>query len=131
MRLGELAEGRPDEHVAELFEQNGWRVEREPSSAERYQPDLIARKGDDIYVVEIKSISQGRADRAIPLLSQAILQAQKYASARNIKPLAVLYVRSDSSPSLLKHLAHFVEAFAPEVAFGVIAQDGGRIFHGP
>jgi hypothetical protein len=131
MRLGEAPEGRPEEHVAELFEQSGWHVEREVPSADRYQPDLIARKGDDLYVVEIKSISQGRADRAIPLLSQAILQAQRYASSRNIKPLAVLYLRSDSSPSLLKHLARFVEAFAPDVAFGVIAQDGGRIFHGP
>ncbi len=45
------------------------------------------------YAVEVKSLSEGRTDRVIPLLSQAILQAQRYAAERKgAKPKAVLYV---------------------------------------
>ena len=44
-------------------------------------------------VVEVKAASEGRSDRVIPLLSQAILQAQAYSRVMNkVRPLAVVMV---------------------------------------
>ena len=58
--------------LIELFEAHGWDVDRSPA---RTSPDLVIRRGAQCLVVEIKSLAEGRPDRVIPMLSQAILQA--------------------------------------------------------
>lgn len=115
--------------VADLFEANGWDVDRSPEDGWK-QPDLIVRRGLQRFVVEIKALAEGRTDRVIPLLSQAILQAQaKALDADNAQPLAVISVEK-ASQSLSKQIGSFVEQYAPNVAIGLVSKNGLRYFRG-
>lgn len=116
-------------HVANFLGGRGWEIQVAPPGAAG-GADLRIRRGEQHYVVEIKSLAEGRPDRVIPLLSQAILQAQTYAAnENNTKPLAVVYVEH-ASPSLLAHVKSFSERYAPEVAVGIISADGLHYFQG-
>ncbi len=115
--------------VADLFEASGWEVNRLPKGS-RTDPDLIVRRGIQHFVVEIKALAEGRADRVIPLLSQAILQAQAQAiDAGNAQPLAVIFVEN-ASQSLSKQVGSFAEQYAPNVAVGLVSRRGLRYFQG-
>lgn len=115
--------------VADLFESHGWEVLA--SSAEKNRcPDLIVQRGTQCFVIEIKALAEGRADRVIPLLSQSILVAQ--ANTRDVgcgQPLAVICVEN-ASQSLLKQVSLFFERYAPNVAVGIISEHGLRYFQG-
>ncbi len=116
--------------VADLFEKNGWAVEREPQRAGSSRPDLAIRKGKYVYVVEVKAASEARSDRVIPLLSQAILQAQAYArEMKEAHPLAVVMV-GDVSQSLISRVRRFSERYAPGIAVGVVSKGGASLFIG-
>lgn len=120
---------RAEEHVALLFKANGWKVQREPVVGP-YQADLLLKRGREVYLVEVKALSEGRPDRVIPLLSKAILQAQAYARENGkARPLAVVYVR-DASSSLFKQVREFSKHFAPDVAVGVVSEGGAQHFWG-
>ncbi len=94
------------------------------------RPDLLVRKGRHAYVVELKAASEGRSDRVIPLLSQAILQAQAYARGiKGVRPLAVVVV-GDASESLFERVRRFSENYAPGLAVGVVSKSGARFFLG-
>ena len=74
--------------VHQLFVDAGWAVD----AGRRFgdlQPELVARRGDAAYAVEIKAAVEGRSDRLVPLLAQAVLQAQRVAG-QNAAPLAVV-----------------------------------------
>ncbi|UCV23819.1 restriction endonuclease [Ferribacterium limneticum] len=115
--------------VANLFEANGWDVDRSPKYGNR-RLDLLVRRGPQRFAVEIKALAEGRADRVIPLLSQAILQAQANAlDAGNAQPLAVISVEN-ASQSLSKQVGSFVEQYAPNVAVGLVSKNGLRYFRG-
>ena len=115
--------------VADLFEAHGWYVDRAPAHGVN-QPDLVVKKGEQCFVVELKALAEGRADRVIPMLSQAILQAQAYAlDAGNAQPLAVIAVER-ASESLSKQFGAFVERYAPSVAAGLVSSSGLRYFKG-
>lgn len=115
--------------VAHLFEANGWDVDRSPKYGNK-RPDLLVRRGPQRFAVEIKALAEGRADRVIPLLSQAILQAQANAlDAGNAQPLAVISVEN-ASQSLSKQVGSFVEQYAPNVAVGLVSKNGLRYFRG-
>lgn len=114
--------------VAKLFESNGWSVHS--TDGRNPRQNLIIQKDDQRLVVEIKAPSEGRADRVIPLLSQAILEAQANAlDAGNAHPLAVICVEQASS-SLLKQICSFAERYAPNVPVGVVSANGLRHFLG-
>ncbi len=76
--------------VANLF-RHGWRVKKEHSLADK-GVDLVAARGNERYIIELKAASEGRPDRLVPLLSQAILQARAYPRAfpEPAAPLAVV-----------------------------------------
>lgn len=113
--------------VARHFESKQWTVRR-ASGDGPLQPDLVIKKGRRSYVVEVKSLSESRADRVIPLLSQAILQAQAISrESGRAKPLAVVYVGA-VSPALLAQVEKFVEIFAPDSAIGVVAEGAATFF---
>lgn len=115
--------------VADLFQANGWDIDHSPEYGWK-RPDLIVRRGPHVYVVEIKAPAEGRPDRVIPLLSQAILQAQANAlDAGNAQPLAVISVEK-ASQSLSKQVGSFVEQYAPHVAVGLVSKNGLRYFRG-
>jgi hypothetical protein len=115
--------------VAELFQEAGWQVEVQPKLGV-HRPDLLVRKGKHAYVVEIKTASEGRRDRVVPLLSEAILRAKAYARAKpGLKPLAIVSA-SDLPERLLDQLGAFAREYAPDVAIGVVGWDGARRFVG-
>ena len=114
--------------VAERFQRHGWTVEVEPRQA-GVDPDLLISKGAAIYVVEIKSLRESRTDRAIPLLSQAILQAVRYGQTLKAKPMAVL-IAPRISESMVEKAIAFAQAFAPGVAIGLVAENQGAHFIG-
>ena len=58
----------------------GWKVIAEPMVG-RDKADALISKGKYRYVVEIKTASEGRRDRLVASLSQAILQARSFASS--------------------------------------------------
>lgn len=108
----------------------GWRVRLHPAAGDM-QADLVVKSGEKQYVIEVKSASEGRGDRLIPLLSQAILQAQAFARRfpGPAAPLAIVAARR-MSESVAEHLKQFAEKHAPDVAFGVIDAEGFRSFVG-
>lgn len=115
--------------VARLFESNGWEIQASPAERSR-RPDLIIQRGAQRFVVEIKALAEGRADRVIPLLSQSILVAQANAlDEGNAQPLAVICVEN-ASPSLLNQVNSFAERYAPNVPVGIVSESGLRHFQG-
>lgn len=114
--------------VADLFRAHGWRVDHE-SGGGPPQPDLIAEKGSLRYAIELKSVGEGRPDRALALLSQAILQARRHAADLAMRPLAVLHVAHAAS-SLHKKIEQFHRDYAADIAIGLISEAGGSLFIG-
>lgn len=123
-----FSEALAENLLAVAFRHAGWRVEKEPRS----RLDLLVRKDDLVYAVEIKRASEGRPDRLIPLISQAILQAQ--AASRElggqVSPLAAVYAPRISE-SAAAQIRQFAVENAPGVAVGVFDEEGFRSFAGP
>jgi hypothetical protein len=115
--------------LADLFRRARWRV-REQFPADR-GADLIADSGEKKFIVELKRSPEGRRDRLVPLLSQAILQAQ--AAARQFSepviPLAVVASRRIPE-SVAAEIKQFALSHAPDVGIGLIDSEGFRVFHG-
>lgn len=79
------------------------------------------------YTAEVKSLSEGRSDRVIPLLSQAILQAQRYAvELKGTKPMAVLYVEQ-APESMFRKVIDFMDAYRPSAAIAIVTADGAGL----
>lgn len=116
------------QQVAGLFESMDWKVlASEPGST---GPDLVVRRRGKRYWVVLKATSEGRADRVIPLLSQAVLEARAYAlQSRGSIPLAVVHV--DHAPrALVANVMAFAQEFAAEVAVGIVSAEGVSEFRG-
>jgi hypothetical protein len=117
--------------LADHFRQDGWRVRVSPSVGGR-SADLAVSRGGLRYIVEMKVSSEGRRDRLIPLLSQAILQARAIANASSepTVPLAII-AAPVISPSIAEGLMRFLADVAPDAAAGIIDRDGYLRFVGP
>jgi hypothetical protein len=116
--------------VGDLFRRAGWRIVRQPEG-QGHQADLIVDSGEREYVIECKRSSEGRRDRLIPLLSQAILEvrAAKLQLSKSSVPVAV--VAADRISSLVaEQLKGFARQHAPDVAVGIIDLEGFRAFQG-
>src|SRR5258708_15899990 len=89
---------------AGLFGSNGWEGKVHPSLGNQ-QADLIVAQNGFHYIVELKTASEGRRDRLVPLLAQAVLQAHALtkASPEPAFPLAVI-AAPVISPSVIIHL---------------------------
>ncbi len=123
--------GAEFEHLlAEIFRRAGWRVDRQPKHGDSRR-DLVAHHGHKKYVIEVKVSSEGRRDRAVPLISQAILEAQE--AARRLPggaiPVAVI-AANHISDSLAEQVKRFAAQNAPNVGIGVIDAGGFRSFAG-
>lgn len=112
--------------LAGVFADHAWCVKLEPDVP---GPDLLASKGHQRYAVELKVSAEARADRVIPLLSQAILQATRYAAESGAMPLAVVQVGRLTN-ALRERAGRFHSDYAPHSAIGLIGEDGGRWFKG-
>ena len=110
--------------LASFFEQVGAKyTETEQAAAGPAMDGEIVKDGVR-YTVEVKSLSEGRTDRVIPLLSQAILQAQRYAAEiQGARPMAVLYVERAPEP-MFKKVLGFMDAYRPKAAIAIITPEG-------
>jgi len=116
--------------LAKALQKAGWHVEQPPVSADR-GADIIARQGKKIYVFELKASSEARKDRAIPLISQAILEAQRGAAQVSDRAIPVAVLASTYvSDSLAEDVRGFALRNAPDVGVGVIDAGGFRRFMG-
>lgn len=117
--------------LAEVFRKAGWRVRR-PSSVGDMGMDLVLDANGKRYVVQLKVSSEGRRDRLIPLLSQAILQARAFAQhfPQPAVPIAVVAAKHIPA-SVAEQIKQFAVRYAPEVGVGVIDLEGLRAFVGP
>jgi hypothetical protein len=118
-------------HVANLFRRAGWKVRRPP---ERPGPrgDLLLQRGPHSYVAEIKSASESRPDRLIPLLAQAVLQAQAAARRQPEMGAPLAIVGTDRvSEKLVREAEGFARSYAPDVSVGLVTLDGFQWFQGP
>jgi hypothetical protein len=119
-----------DNLLTKTLRKAGWHVKQSPRSADN-GADIVARNGKNIYVFQLKALSESRKDRAIPLISQAILEAQ-IAAARitgSATPVAVL-ASDHVSDSLSEHVKDFALRNAPDVGVGIIDAGGFRRFAG-
>ncbi len=116
--------------VADVFRRNGWKVIRRPKLKNRHG-DLLVRRGDALYLAAVKAAAEGRRDRIIPMLSQAILQAQAAAaqSEERATPLAVVGANRIAG-QVWEASRRFAAEFAPKVAIGLIDLEGFRAFAG-
>jgi hypothetical protein len=122
-------EGEFESLLAALFRRAGWRV-REQSPADR-GADLIVDSDDRKFIVELKRSAEARRDRLIPLLSQAILQAQVAARQFSESAVPVAIVASRHIPeSVAGQVKKFALSYAPNVGIGVIDSEGFRVFEG-
>lgn len=114
--------------LVSAFRQAGLRVKRTGTAADD-GADLVFEKDGERYCVQLKVSSEGRTDRLIPLLSQAILEAAAHAKASRAKPVVVVAARR-IRPSVACQIQEFSKRYAPEVGVGVIDADGLRSFVG-
>ncbi len=126
--LGRAAEF---EHLlAEILRQAGWRVDRQPKVAGS-QYDLVAKHAGRKYIIELKVSSEGRKDRAVPLISQAILEVQSAARRFPEATIPVAVIAADHiSNSVAEQVKRFAIQNAPNVGIGIIDAGGFRSFVG-
>ncbi len=111
--------------LAETFRKGGWQVRAATEGAERTL--TLRRKGVE-YAALVKSASEGRGDRLVPLFAQAVLQAAHAAGGKAV-PLAIVSAPRISRRAAAQILA-FAERYAPDTAAGVIDHHGFAAFRG-
>jgi len=116
--------------LADAFRRARWRVHRQ-ARVGALRPDLVVEVDGKRYLVELKQVSEGRGDRLIPLLAQAVLQAQAMARqvAGGTVPVAVVAAEYVPS-SVAEQVKQFGAEFAPDAGVGVIDSYGLRAFAG-
>lgn len=114
--------------LADALRRGGWRIIREPRLGD-VQPDLVFARGDRVFIAELKRSSEGRRDRLIPLISQAILQAQGLAKnyPGRVVPVAIV-AAPRVAVSVADEIKRFAVEHAPDVVVGVMDAEGFRAF---
>lgn len=116
--------------LVDLFRQDGWGVERGAPFLDQ-GANLTISRGSLRYIVAFKVSSEGRRDRVVALLSQAILQARAAARALSDQAVPLAVVAAPSIPrSAADALASFLSEVAPEDAVGIFDREGFRRFVG-
>jgi hypothetical protein len=121
--------GQFENLLADVFRKAGWRVRRFSSAARDAGADIVLIQDGNKYVVELKVSSEGRRDRLIPLLSQAVLQARASAKSSEdpASPMAVVAAKYIPA-SVAAQVQGFAKRYAPDVETGVIDAEGLRAF---
>jgi len=115
--------------LLDLFRRAGWSIYDKPPAVG--QDNVVVNSGGKKYVIEVKRSAEGRRDRLVPLLSQAILQAQAAARHFSNSAIPVAVVASPHiSDSVAAQVQQFALRHAPNVGIGVMDSEGLRVFHG-
>jgi len=117
--------------LADAFRRAGWKMTIRQLVHDQIA-DLAVANRKHRYAVEFKAASEGRGDRLIPLLAQAILEvrAKTCLLDKAVKPLAVVGAPRISI-SVEEEAKSFAGLYAPEIAIGLIDLEGFRFFKGP
>jgi hypothetical protein len=116
--------------VVDVFREGGWNIVKQPGPA-KGGPDLVAEHAGKKYIVEIKRSSEGRADRVIPLVAQAILEARNLAHRAPGHAIGVAVVVGNYMPeSVAEQVKEFAREHAPDIAVGILDVQGFRSFEG-
>ena len=94
------AEEAYESQFVDLLRDSGWEVRREPHGPGA--ADLLIKKPNVEYVVELKRAPESRRDRVVPLLAEAILQGQAYPN-REREQRQSLNARGRSRERNLRH----------------------------
>jgi hypothetical protein len=111
-----------------MLEEAGWRVRHPKRRASGPGGDMVVRRGGLAYTVEVKTASEGRSDRLVPLWSQAYLQA--ISATENPRSVLVVVAAPKISPRAAEQVLDFAARYAPGAAAGVIDYHGFRLFRG-
>jgi len=117
--------------LIDALTRNGWHVTSQPRVQHRVA-DLAISKDGIHHLAILKTVSEGRRDRLVPALAQAILEARAIASCSPIpvEPLAVV-AAPRIAPALLAHLEKFLTDNAPDVSACFLDRQGLLHFRGP
>lgn len=107
----------------------GWVVREVANGPADRGIDIIAARKRVKLGIAVKVIAEGRADRLIPLWSQAWLQARHLAPKGHIPMVIVGAERV--APKAADAVIGFIAQFAPEASGGVMDRAGLRRFVGP
>src|SRR4051812_33765706 len=127
--LAQSAHGRQaDALLSGMLEEAGWRVRHPKRRASRPVGEMVVRRGGLAYTVEVKTASEGRGDRVVPLWSQAYLQA--ISATGDPRSVLVVVAAPKISPRAAEQVLDFAARYAPDAAAGVIGYNGFRRFRG-
>jgi DNA-binding MarR family transcriptional regulator len=123
------AEQESEEQLVRFLQDSGWQVFRKPSFFG--DADVLAKKGNLNYVIELKRAPESRRDRVVPLLAEAILEAQ--ARAQRVPQARALAIIASPhlSPAVIDQALEFHHNYAPDVAVGFFDDRGFRVFRAP
>jgi hypothetical protein len=130
VRQSSFREAEFERLLADAFRKAAWKVTVQHRDHDQ-RFDLFVANRKHRYAVEFKAASEGRGDRLIPLLAQAILEAQAKACSlnRSVVPLAVVGAPRISE-SVAEEAMSFASQYAPDIAIGLIDLEGLRVFKG-
>src|SRR5579884_683969 len=113
--------------VADPLRNAGWRAHRGPAAQDK-RVDLVLEREGSVYIFELKATSEGRRDRLIPLLSQAVLEVQSAARSFPDRVVPVAVVAAPRVPVAVgEQVREFARRYAPGVGVGVIDAEGLRL----
>lgn len=116
------------ELVADAFRELGFLIHENPAPAIRGY-DLVAMRDGRSSIVGVKVTPEGRPDRMIPLLAQAILEVRLRAKSHPENSAIVAIVAAPRvSSKAAKAVLDYAEQYAPDVAAGIFDLDGRRSF---
>ena len=116
--------------LGDVLRQDGWQVKSEVWRPDK-PADLTVSRGNQSYVVALKVSSEGRCDRLVALLSQAILEAKAAAIASPECAAALAVIAAPSiSKNTADELIEFRSQVAPDAAVGIFDREGLRQFIG-
>jgi Holliday junction resolvase/DNA-binding MarR family transcriptional regulator len=115
-----------ENQLVDLFRDSGWEVRREPQAAG--EADFVVKNGNLEYVIELKRAPESRRDRVVPLLAEAVLQAQAYAKKLPHAHALAVIASPELSPFIVDQALEFHHNYAPDVAVGFFDDRGFRVF---
>ena len=118
-----------ENQLVDLFQDSGWEVRREPQVPG--EADLVVKNGNLEYVIELKRAPESRRDRVVPLLAEAILQAQAYAQKIPQSRGLAIIASPHLSSAVVEQALEFHHNYAPDVAVGFFDDRGFRVFRAP
>ncbi|MBZ5684077.1 MAG: hypothetical protein LAP86_03510 [Acidobacteriia bacterium] len=118
-----------ENQLVDLFRDSGWEVRREPQVPG--EADLVVKNGNLEYVIELKRAPESRRDRVVPLLAEAILQAQAYAHKVPQAHALAIIASPHLSSAVVDQALEFHHNYAPDVAVGFLDDRGFRVFRAP